>query len=158
MPKRTAPAKPKAPRSPRKKPVKRTKAPPPQAEAPLKSRVGDMPAVVLKEESRGGLTAKELQRRLAVRAAVSPAFIDALRRDFARHGAVAIAKTRELSPATYVRLAAVLLPMDAEAAEAVPEIAASEENATGVARRIAELRAFLARERAETAQGEASEV
>jgi hypothetical protein len=104
--------------------------------------------VVFKEENGDGLTAKELQRRLSVRAAVSPAFITALRRDFARHGAVAIARTRDLAPATYVRLTAVLLPMDAETPPPAPEEPSQgAADAAAVAQRIAELRDFLARER-----------
>jgi hypothetical protein len=155
MPKRHKPASTATARAPRANPVKKTKAttavgkkPPPRG------RADDPLAVVLKEANSDGVTAKELQRRLAVRAAVSPAFIDALRRDFQRHGAGAIAKTRELAPATYVRLSAVLLPMDAEAAEPLPEpVAAAHEawpepvaaaEAEAVARRIAELRQFLA--------------
>ena len=151
MPKRKTPAEPHAVRPPRKNAVRRRSAAPAKTEAPLKPRAGDVLPVVLKEENGDGLTAKELQRRLAVRAAVSPAFIAALRRDFARHGAVAIARTRDLAPATYVRLTAVLLPMDAEtpppAPEELPQGATDAADAASVAQRIAELRDFLARER-----------
>ena len=151
MPKRKTPAEPNFARPSRKNAVRRRKAAPVPKSVPLKPRAGDILPVVLKEEGGDGLTAKELQRRLAVRAAVSPAFIAALRRDFARHGGVAIARTRDLAPATYVRLAAVLLPLDAEEAAPAPEDAppgaATDADAASVARRIAELRDFLGRAR-----------
>jgi hypothetical protein len=112
--------------------------------------------VVLKEENGDGLTAKELQRRLAVRAAVSPAFLAALARDFTHHGAEAIAKTRELAPATYFRLAAVLLPMDAAEAAPLPAAAATtaieDEELAAAARRVAELHEILTRLEAEEAE------
>ena len=151
MPNRKTPAAPNFARPSRKNAVRRRKAAPVPKSVPLKPRAGDVLPVVFKEENGDGLTAKELQRRLAVRAAVSPAFIAALRRDFARHGAVAIARTRDLAPATYVRLTAVLLPMDAETPPPAPEEpsqgAADQADAASVAQRIAELRAVLARER-----------
>jgi hypothetical protein len=43
-------------------------------------------------------------------AALGPAFLDALLADFAAHGAEAIRRCREESPATYLRICAGLLP------------------------------------------------
>jgi hypothetical protein len=151
MPKRKTPVEPHFVRPPRKNAARRRKAAPVPKGVPLKPRAGDLLPVVFKEENGDGLTAKELQRRLAVRAAVSPGFIATVRRDFERHGAVAIARTRDLAPATYVCLAAVLLPMEAAEAAPAPEEAATaaalDMGAEAVARRIADLRDFLARER-----------
>lgn len=150
MPRRTKPAAAAKTRAPRNKPAPRSEPLPERTKPPPRARADDMIPVVLKEENSDGVTAKELQRRIAVRAAVSPAFIEALKRDFARHGAVAIAKTRELAPATYVRLAAVLLPKDAPPAEPAPEplaptsAAAPAMDEAAARRRMAELRALLA--------------
>jgi hypothetical protein len=159
MPKRHQPASKAKARAPRAKAAKKTKAAAARrGEKVPKAHAGDAAAVVFKEENSDGVTAKELLRRTAARAAVSPAFIAALVRDFKRHGAAAIAKTRELAPATYVRLSAVLLPMEAPPAdEAPPEPAATPAGPTpqvveAVARRIAELRAIIAEARQEAAQ------
>ena len=154
---RQKPASTARPRPARKNPVRRKK---PEAKSAAKAvpkvHADDILPVVLKEENGDGLTAKELQRRLAVRAAVSPAFLAALARDFTRHGAEAIAKTRELAPATYFRLAAVLLPMDAaEAAplpvETAPGATVEDPELAAAARRIAELHAIFTRMEAEEA-------
>jgi hypothetical protein len=142
----------------RKNPVRRGKPAKTRTTKPgPRGRADDMLPVVLKEENGDGLTARELQRRLAVRAAVSPAFLAALARDFTRHGAEAIAKTRELAPATYFRLAAVLLPMDAAEAAPLPAAAApgakaEDEQLAAAARRIAELHELFTRLEAEEAE------
>jgi hypothetical protein len=138
----------------RQKPVKKKKATPArQKKNAPRRRANDPASVVFKEENSDGVTAKELLRRTAARAAISPAFIAALARDFERHGADAIAKTRELAPATYVRLSAALLPMDAAPTAALPDRPTAEaaalpapEEVEAVAQRIAELREIIARE------------
>lgn len=153
MPRRTTPATAARTRAPRNKPAPRSKPNPERAKPPPRARADDVIPVVLKEDNSDGVTAKELQRRIALQAAVSPAFIEALKRDFARHGAVAIAKTRELAPATYVRLAAVLLPKDAPPADPAPEplapacTPAPAMDEAAARRRMAELHALLARPR-----------
>jgi 16S rRNA C967 or C1407 C5-methylase (RsmB/RsmF family) len=115
------------------------RVPPPK---PAKPQRGDDPPVVLKEENTHRATKAELERRLSVRAAVSPAFLAALKRDFAEHGAEAIAQTRRTAPSTYVRLAAAVLPLDAP--EARPAPTGAPEETDPLQRRIAELRAILA--------------
>jgi hypothetical protein len=154
MARRKKPASGARTRPPRKNPVRRGKPAKTRTTKPgPKGRADDMLPVVLKEENGDGLTARELQRRLAVRAAVSPAFLAALARDFTRHGAEAIAKTRELAPATYFRLAAVLLPMDAAEAAPLPAAGATgeDEELAAAARRVAELHERLTRLEAEEA-------
>ena len=158
MASRKKPASAATARPSRRSPMKRTKPEKPKGkQPPPKVRAGELGAVVFKEENGDGVTAKELHRRIAVRAAVSPAFIAALTRDFQRHGAEAIAKTRELAPATYTRLSAVLLPSDAPLPDALPEPAAPggaaslfrPEEALALLREIEEIRASILAEEAQ---------
>jgi len=69
---------------------------------------------------RGRSQISELERLMRLRARLNPAFVAALKEDFAAHGHEAIAYARISRSATYLKLSALCLPgvVEEEAAEA----------------------------------------
>jgi hypothetical protein len=60
-------------------------------------------------------TTSEVARLARLRGMINPRFLAALVADFEAHGAEALAEARRTRPATYLRLAAALLPQEAPA-------------------------------------------
>ncbi|OYV74777.1 MAG: hypothetical protein B7Z66_15285 [Chromatiales bacterium 21-64-14] len=59
-------------------------------------------------------------RKLGSRQYIAKAFLDALRADFDKHGAAALAKMRDEDPSTYIRMVARLLPTEVTGADGGP--------------------------------------